>query len=112
MTFRARIDGTANTTSSELIGYIEQWIDEDVTIHVQNVTLTIDSTCYPVVIRSFADPNCESGNPSQEAHSDNTGAIIGGGVVAAVLIVAITIVVIAILVLKKHRGQTIPHRGG
>ena len=123
VTFRAKINGTANAASSEIIGYIEQWIEGEITIRVQSVRLTIDSTCYPVAIVSYADPRCMAGSPqptetlvispsddtespTQAAQSDNTAAIIGG-VVAVVLILAmaITIIVIVILVLKNRRAS-------
>ena len=125
VTFRAKINGTVNAASTEIIGYIELWIEGEITIRVQSVRLTIDSTCYPVAIVSYADLRCRAGSPqptetpvispsddtespTQPAQSDNTAAIIGG-VVAVVLIlaivVAITVIVIVILVLKNRRAS-------
>ena len=133
VTFRAKINGTANAASTEIIGYIEVWIEGEITIRVQSVRLSIDSTCYPVAIVSYADPRCVAGSPqptetpvispsddtespTQAAQSDNTAAIIGGVVVAVVLIiaivVAITIIVIVILVLKnRHASITLQKEG-
>ena len=122
VTFRAKINGTVNAASTEIIGFIELWIEGEITIRVQSVRLSIDSTCYPVAIVSYADPRCMAGSPqptetpmidtespTQAAQSDNTAAIIGGVVVAVVLIiaivVAITIIVIVILVLKNRRAS-------
>ena len=109
VTFRAKINGTVNAASSEIIGYIEVWVEGEITIRVQSVRLSIDSTCYPVAIVSYADPRCMAGSPQSTTQSDNTAAIIGEVVVAVVLIiaivVAITIIVIVILVLKNRRAS-------
>ena len=109
VTFRARLHGTAQTTSSELIGYIEQWIAGGGSVLVERVRHFTDSTCQPVEISSFSDPECgTTTDDTQAAQSDNSAAIIGG-VVAVVLIiaivVAITIVVIVILFLKNRRAS-------
>ena len=137
VTFRAKINGTVNAASSEIIGYIELWIEGEITIRVQSVRLSIDSTCYPVAIVSYADARCMAGSPqpteppvispsdyiesptesptsddtespTQAAQSDNTAAITGGVVVAVVLIVVIAITVIAIVILVlKNRRASI-----
>ena len=114
VTFRARLHGTAQTTSSELIRYIEQWIAGGGSILVERVRHFTDSTCQPVEISSFSDPECgTTTDDTQAAQSDNTAAIIGG-VVAVMLIIAmaITIVVIVILVLKNRRASITLHKEG
>ena len=126
VTFRARLHGTAQATSSELIGYIEQWIAGGGSILVERVRRFTDSTCQPVEVSSFSDPECgtttespttesptesptsdDTESPTQAAQSDNTAAIIGGVAVAVVLIVAmaISVIVIVILVLKNRRAS-------
>ena len=57
-TYRARLNGTADANSSELIITIEEWISGDVSIVVGGVRLTVDSECFPVEIASFVDPEC------------------------------------------------------
>ena len=129
VTFRARLHGTAQATSSELIGYLEQWIAGGGSILVERVRHFTDSTsCQPVEISSFSDPECgptesptesptsdDTESRTQAAQSDNTTAIIGG-VVAVVLIVAIivaiTIIVIVTLVLKNRRASITLHKEG
>ena len=106
VTFRARLHGTAQVTSSELIRYIERWIAGGGGVPVLSVRHITDSTCQPVEISTFNDAEC--GTTTERSTSDNTAAIIGG-VVAVVLIlaivVAITIIVIVILVLKNRRAS-------
>ena len=105
VTFRARLHGTAQVTSSELIRYIEQWIAGGGGVPVLSVRHITDSTCQPVEISTFNDAEC--GTTTERSTSDNTAAIIGGVVVAVVLILAmaITIIVIVILVLKNRRAS-------
>ena len=108
VTFRARLHGTAQATSSELIVYIEQWIAGGGSILVERVRHFTDSTCHAVEISSFSDPECgTTTDDTQAAQSDNTAAIIGGVAVAVVLIVviAITIIAIVILILKNRRAS-------
>ena len=121
VTFRARLHSTAQTTSSELIRYIEQWIAGGGSVLVERVRHFTDSTCQPVEVSSFSDPECgtttesptesptsdDTESPTQAAQSDNTAAIIGGVAVAVVLILAmaITVIVIVILVLKNRRAS-------
>ena len=132
MTFQARLHGTANVTSIQLLEYIQQWISTEIHVVVQGVRVDID-TC-PVAITSFQDTHCpETTQPtsvttqttltrlptSMETTSNSTTtetalldttnitAVIVGGVVA-VLILAVTVIVIAVLVTKnrKHKYST------
>ena len=56
VTFRARLHGTAHATSSQLIEYIQQWVNREMPVAVQGIRVNID-TC-PVAITSFGDPQC------------------------------------------------------
>ena len=65
MTFQARLHGTANVTSIQLIEYIQQWISTEIHVVVQGVRVDID-TC-PVAITSFQDPHCpETTQPTSD----------------------------------------------
>ena len=56
VTFRARLHGTAHATSSQLIEYIQQWVNREMPVAVQGIRVNID-TC-PVAITSFGDAQC------------------------------------------------------
>ena len=56
VTFRARLHGTAHATSSQLIEYIQTWVNTEIPVAVQGVRVNTD-TC-PVAITSFGDPQC------------------------------------------------------
>ena len=65
VTFQARLHGTANVTSIQLIEYIQQWIRTEIHVVVQGVRVDID-TC-PVAITSFQDPHCpETTQPTSD----------------------------------------------
>ena len=126
VTFRARLCGTAQVTSSQLVAYLELFVSQtDSTIAVQGLRLDVDRSC-PVVINSFGDPQCSAASRSSvtmfmttsdstttmAAQSDNTAAIIGG-VVAVITVVAVTIVVVASLaafVTRSHRAKFTIHQ--
>ena len=99
VTFRARIHGTAQANSSQLITYIEQWVATETSIAVQRVRIRVDAC--PVAITTFDDPECAQATPPT---SDNTAAIISGVVVTLVVIVAVTIAVV-IFVMKNKRAK-------
>ena len=64
MTFRARLHGTAQVTSSQLLAYLEIFVSQrDSTIAVQGLRLDVDRSC-SVVINSFGDPQCSAASPS------------------------------------------------
>ena len=99
VTFRARIHGTAQANSSQLITYIEQWVATETSIAVQRVRIRVD-TC-PVAITTFDDPECaQTSLPT----SDNTAAIISG-VVVTVVVIVVTIAVVVIFVMKNKRAK-------
>ena len=82
VTFRARLQGTAQASSSQLVNYIEQWSTRDVTIAVQGLRLRVDSSC-SIAISSFSDPECEAERQQPTSYS-NLPAIIGGAVAGVV----------------------------
>ena len=116
VTFRARLHGTAQVTSSQLVAYLETFVNQaDSTIAVQGLRLNVDRSC-SVVINSFGDPQCSAASPSSvtlfvttsdstttvATQPDNTAAIIGG-VIAVIVVVAVTVIITTQLQLKQHR---------
>ena len=107
-TFRARLEGTAETNSSSLISLIEEWVSGGSNISVNGASLKVDSDCQ-VAISSFDDGKCEqptteSNNPGSS--TDNSAAIIGAvvTVIVTILIIAITVAIVVIAaVLYRHR---------
>lgn len=98
MTFRARLHGTAQVTSSNLIVYIEQWKARGVTIAVQGVRLSVDRACI-LAVSAFDDLECE-------VPSSVNAAIIGSVVAVAVLLIVVAgIVIVVVIFLKRHQAK-------
>ncbi len=111
-TYRARISGTSTNSSSDILAYLEEWIRSGAaSLLVQRFRRFLDSSCLPVAIGSFADPECE-GSPSDKKGSNNTTAIIGG-VVAVVVVIALTLIIVSsCLVVRSRRRATFSlHKG-
>ena len=96
VTFRARLHGTANATSVQLIENIQQWVNTKIPVAVRGVRVNTE-TC-PVAITSFRDPQCVT-------HStfDNLIAAIVGGAAAVIIILILTVIVIAVCVRKNQK---------
>ena len=105
VTFRARLQGTAQASSTKLVNYIEQWSTTDVTIGVQGLRLRVDSSC-SIAISSFSDPECET--ERQQPTSDSSlPAILGGGVAGGVALVVTVLGVGLVVIIIKRRSATI-----
>ena len=96
VTFRARLHGAANATSSQLIDNIQQWVNTKIPVAVQGVRVNTE-TC-PVAITSFRDPQCVT-----QSTFDNLIAAIVGGAAAVIIILILTVIVIAVCVRKNHK---------
>ena len=109
VTFRARLHGTAQVTSSQLVAYLEIFVSQrDSTIAVQGLRLDVDRSC-SIVINSFGDPQCTTATTSDSTTTmapqpDNTAAIIGG-VVAVIIVVAVTIIIVALIAAFVTRSR-------
>ena len=116
VTFRAKITGSQQTTASEMIGFLEEWIASGAFISVEAQLLMVDSSC-AVLITSFGEQECrlealttsESTTLSVSDDTSSSGvptSLIG--VVIAVLVVvvmALTVVAVLVLILFKHRKR-------
>ena len=107
VTFRARLQGTAQASSSQLVNYIEQWSTTDVTIAVQGLRLRVDSSC-SIAISSFSDPECETEQQQQPTSDSNLPAIIGGVVAGGVALVVTVLAVGLVVIMIKRHSTTVP----
>ena len=126
VTFRARLRGTGQASSSQLIAHLQTFVAQaDSTIAVQGVRLDVDGSC-SIVINSFGDPQCTTASPSvttpmttsdsmatMTPQSDNTAAIIVGVVtvvIAVTLAVTVAIIAIVAFVTKSRKRQFTIHQ--
>ena len=102
MKFRAKLHGTAQATSSQLLTNIVTWVAQmDSTIAIQGVRLHVDSSCL-IAISTFSDPECTRVAPT--SNSALTAGAIVGGVVVILVILAVIITVISVLVIKNRKA--------
>ena len=108
VTYRARLKGTSEISSTALVSVIEDWVSSGSSVIVTGVRMMLDSEC-PVAISSLDERECQS--PANESSSNNT-AIIGGIVAAviAVLIISTTVVIVVIVVILilRNRRRSLP----
>jgi len=83
VTFRAQILANSQSDTSEIISYMEQWIDGgSAVVNIDNILYTPDPSCV-VRIQSLNDPECE-----QRSSSLAVGASMYG-VLTAVMTIAL-----------------------
>ena len=109
VTFRTQLLGTTqtSTSTSEVVSYIEQWIESTVGLAVDGLYLTFEKSC-PLVIRRLDSAECPI-TQDTTLESDNIEGIIVGGVLGGVVIifmaVAVAIVTICFHVRKKKSNE-------
>ena len=101
VTYRAVLHGTVNSSSSDIISHIEQWISEGVSISIQNVLISIDTKCV-LEIASNQDEEC-----SAVRSSDQIATIIGStvSIVLILSLIASCSVLVALILKRTRRGQ-------
>ena len=108
VTFRSQLSETSQTSTVELVSYIEQWIGDIEGVIVDGVFLGFQTTC-SLVINSLDAVECPGGSTDA---NDNLGGIVGG-VMAAVLLfilVGVAIVTLIVFYIKKQRAIMILKR--
>ena len=103
--FRSQLSETNEASTTELVSYIEQWIDNSEGLIVDGAFLSFERTC-PLVVPSIDSIECPSGPDMQSA--DLGG--IAGGIIGAILLVTILLVAIGVIILisrklKKQRTR-------
>ena len=105
VTFRTQISRTIQTSSSELVPYIEQWIESTEGLVVNGLYLVLVKDC-PLVIESFDSSVCQG--TQETRHDDRTGGLVGGiigGLVAILIAVAVTIIVTCLIFKYKSKRR-------
>ena len=105
VTFRTQLSRTTQTSSSELVSYIEQWVESTKGLVVSGLYLVVVKDC-PLVIESFDSSVCQG--TEETPHDDHTGGLVGGivgGLVAILIVVAVTIVVLCLVFKYKSKRR-------
>ena len=114
VTFRAKISGSQQVLSSQLISFLEEWTSSSVRILVQAQLLSVDGSC-DVEISSASDPECVSVSttstpspPVSTPPSRLNVTLISIIAVVAILVLSLTIIVavLALLLARwKHKRK-------
>ena len=102
-TFRSQLSETSQTSTTELVSYIEQWIgDKDVV--VLGVSHGFQTTC-SLVINSLDAVECPGASTTQNDIL-KLGGIAGGGAAAVLLFTLLVVAIVLLVVLiKKQRAR-------
>ena len=114
VTFRAKISGSQQVLTSQLISFLEEWTSSSVLILVQAQLLSVDGSC-DVEISSASVPECVATTPSVSTPSGLNVTLISIIAVVVTLLLTIIVLVLALLLAqlkRKRKGaielQTIP----
>ena len=103
VTYRAILEN-----SSHFLPVIRNWIHDDGTLRVQNVSFEVNKSC-PVVISKFTDPECISvysdDDDNMRPSVDSLAAIVGGGIAGAVSLLFVILLVVVMVSLYKSRSR-------
>ena len=100
VTFRTQLSQTLQTSTMELVSYIEQCISDSEGVVVEGVFLGFQTTC-SLVINSLDAVECPGGSTDA---NDNLGVIVGGVMAAILMFVFVGLVVLTLIVfIKKQR---------
>ena len=91
VTFRASLE------NSNFLPAIQNWISDNGTIQIENVTIEIDKYCQ-VVISNLTEPNCISNLTlnSKPTGDGDIAAIIGGGVAGGISLLLVILLVVTV----------------
>ena len=100
--FRSQLSETSQTSTTELVSYIEQWIGNSEGVIVDAVFLGFETKC-SLVINSLDAVECPGPSPQNGC----LGGIVGG-VVAAVLLFTLVVVAMVILIVFLYKQRAKP----
>ena len=101
VTYRARLEGTSQADSLDLISLIEDWVESGgASIIVTGVILTVDSQCQ-VAISSLSEEECTT--PSDDSEVDSKVPITTIAISAGVLGLIILFIIVVVAAIKYYR---------
>ena len=97
VSFRTQLSPTRQTSTVELVSYIELWISDNEGMAVDGVFLGFQTTC-SLVINSLDAVECPGGSTP---HNDNLGEIVGGVMAAVLLFILVGVAIVTLIVFIK-----------
>ena len=106
--FRANISGSGQTTSSQLIRHLNDWISTGIFLSIQAQQLKA-AKC-SVMISSNSDQECEASQSTAAGVNIATSIGVPVAVVVILSIIVSILIVISVVVYQKSRVKTVhPH---
>ena len=102
VTFRSQLSETSQTSTVELVSYIELWISDSEGVAVDGVFLGFQTTC-SLVINSLDAIECPGGSTDA---NDNLVAIVGGVMAAVLLFILVGVAIVTLTVFIKKQRTT------
>ena len=102
VTFRSQLSETTQTSTVEVVSYIEVWISDSEGVAVDGVFLGFQTTC-SLVINSLDAVECPGGSTPQ---NDNLGGVVGGVMVAVLLFILVVVAIVTLIVFIKKQRTT------
>ena len=102
ITFRSQLSETSQTSTVELVSYIEQWIGDSEGVIVEGVFLGFQTIC-SLVINSLDAVECPGGSTAQ---NDNLGGIVGGVMAVVLLFILVGVAIVTLIVFIKKQRTT------
>ena len=102
VTFRSQLSETSQTSTVELVSYIELWISDSEGVAVDGVFLGFQTTC-ALVIYSLDAVECPGGSTDA---NDNLGGIVGGVMAAVLLFILVGVAIVTLIVFIKKQRTT------
>ena len=100
VTYNATLEGTAVIGSTTLKSLVEEWVEVNMT--VAGETMTVDLECFETDSLAVSESDCHSVNQNDGYIS--IAASAGGGIVIALLSVAVIIILVVVLK-RRHHGS-------
>ena len=108
VTFRSQLSETSQTSTVELVSYIEQWISDSEGVIVDGMFLGFQTTC-SLVIKSLDAVECPRGSTPQ---NDNLVGIVGGVMAAVLLFILVGVAIVTLIVFIKKQRTTKRNQAG
>ena len=104
VTFRSQLSETSQTSTVELVSYIELWISDTEGVIVDGMFLGFQSTC-SLVINSLDAVECPGGSTDA---NDNLGGVVGGVMAAVLLFILVGVAIVTLIVFNIKKQREIP----
>lgn len=108
LTYRARLSGTSEVDSQELIAHIADWVSLGEELEIHGILMKIRQDC-KVPISSFDEEECEASADKEANDSSSRNSIIIAASITGGILLIIIVLIAIILVFRRitHHGKLV-----